>query len=82
LDTEWLLSTLFDASLLLTLAAGNGGFFSPGSQGCGGVGNHISRLPVALLDSRQPAGNDLFIISRLGLGWSGWVRAWRATATP
>jgi hypothetical protein len=28
LDTEWLLSTLFDASLLLTLAAGNGGFFS------------------------------------------------------
>jgi len=31
LDTEWLLSTLFDASLLLTLAAGNGGFFSPAS---------------------------------------------------
>jgi len=28
LDTEWLLSTLFDASLLSTSkAAGNGGFF-------------------------------------------------------
>ncbi len=27
LDTEWLLSTLFDASLLITLAAGNGGSF-------------------------------------------------------
>jgi hypothetical protein len=35
LDTEWLLSTLFDASLLSTSkAAGNGGsFFAPSLQG-------------------------------------------------
>jgi hypothetical protein len=39
LDTEWLLSTLFDASLLSTSkAAGNGGSFFVAAR----AGNHIS----------------------------------------
>jgi hypothetical protein len=55
LDTEWLLSTLFDASLLSTSkAAGNGGsFFAPTRW------KPYFRLR---LDSRLRPRNDLFII--------------------
>jgi len=44
LDIEWLLSTLFDASLLLTWAAGNGGsFFVPfwGKKVVVSADNHV-----------------------------------------
>jgi hypothetical protein len=50
LDTEWLLSTLFDASLLSTLkAAGNGGsFFAPHH----GAGNHKKSCSWTLVPGR------------------------------
>jgi hypothetical protein len=59
LDTEWLLSTLFDASLLSTSkAAGNGGsFFAPHHD----AGNHKKSCSWTLVPG---ARNDLFIISR------------------
>jgi hypothetical protein len=65
LDTEWLLSTLFDASLLSTLkAAGNGGSFFGGVRGRQlRVGNHKYFFNFTLLDSRSRTRNDLFIIS-------------------
>eukprot|EP01035_Chromulina_nebulosa_P066991 gene66991-91742_t len=53
LDTEWLLSTLFDASLLSTLkAAGNGGSFFGGVRGfLSRAGNHKYFFNFTLLDS-------------------------------
>jgi hypothetical protein len=62
LDTEWLLSTLFDASLLSTFkAAGNGGSFL---RHANPAGNHIRHCHVPRLDSRPRARNDLFIIKK------------------
>jgi hypothetical protein len=62
LDTEWLLSTLFDASLLSTSkAAGNGGFFLT-LWFRNITGNHIESFLPPPLDTRPQARNDLFII--------------------
>jgi hypothetical protein len=61
LDVEWLLSTLFDASLLNFRAAGNGGSFlfavtrepfpSPSR------GNYIASFLARTLDRPPPAGD-------------------------
>jgi len=56
LDIEWLLSTLFDASLLSPWAAGNGGSFLFSRPNCGisrryPGRQHVGNFPLNLLDS-------------------------------
>jgi hypothetical protein len=59
LDIEWLLSTLFDASLLYLRAAGNGGSFFmalgrpvPERSATGGPGNYVTSFRVAAAGQR------------------------------
>ena len=52
MDIEWLLSTLFDASLLSLRAAGNGGsFFCAVSGQVVSYGYHFVNIAAAALDS-------------------------------
>jgi len=67
LDTEWLLSTLFDASLLNHFKPPVfGGFFLHPA-----FGNHNCGLSARRLDSRSAGSNDLFTISRPRFGSFG-----------
>jgi hypothetical protein len=80
LDTEWLLSTLFDASLLLTFSRRQRRLFFRQIEPKPGLGNHILSFMGRWLDSCSTAGNDLFIISRPGFGSFGALLVPRQTA--
>ena len=58
MDIEWLLSTLFDASLLPLRAAGNGGSFLCAVLGhvARARGNYAERIIAPPLDERATAG--------------------------
>jgi hypothetical protein len=75
LDTEWLLSTLFDASLLNHFKPPVfGGFFFASERDKFPVrrlGNHNFGLSARVLDSRPAGSNDLFTISRPRFGSFG-----------
>ena len=62
LDTEWLLSTLFDASLLSTLKPPETAALF--LTGVGPINNHKNLFKIDSLDSRPRSRNDLFIIYR------------------
>jgi hypothetical protein len=75
LDIEWLLSTLFDASLLKLRAAGNGGsFFCPTCQRKAGV----APFPFcpALLFVVRPAGNYVCSFAVRALDMMGLPAQW------
>ena len=60
MDIEWLLSTLFDASLLSLRAAGNGGsFFCPISGRTFPDGYHFVNIADGWLDSNRPTRSYL-----------------------
>jgi hypothetical protein len=62
LDIEWLLSTLFDASLLSTRAAGNdGSFFNPRFEPISSrlAGNYVANFAGGALDRHAVSGHML-----------------------
>ncbi|MET0720467.1 MAG: hypothetical protein ABWY64_06505, partial [Tardiphaga sp.] len=64
LDTEWLLSTLFDASLLSTSKPPETAALFWRHATVTSAGNHKIFFNFSKLDSPPSARNDLFIISR------------------